>query len=155
VVGFSIHVPKISRDQLLAFMRQEAYAVLASVSANGTPQAALVGVVVSDHFEVFFDTLGTSRKAANLRRDPAVALVLGPTDEGAVRTVQFEGVADEPKGAELERLLERYFIRFPDGRTRQSLPDLTYVRVRPTWIRYSDFSAQPAAIVEFRRGELT
>jgi general stress protein 26 len=147
-------MPNISREQLLAFMRQERYAVQASVAADGAPQAALVGVVVSDDFELFFDTLGTSRKAANLRRNPAVAFVLGPTDAGAVRTVQFEGVADEPEGAELERLRELYFTTFPDGRARQNLPDITYVRVRPRWVRYSDFSTAPAAIVELRQEEL-
>src|SRR6478609_1170898 len=105
-------MPNISRDQLLAFMRQERYAVQASVAADGAPQAALVGVVVSDDFELFFDTLGTSRKATNVRRNPAVAFVLGPTDAEAVRTVQFEGVADEPEGAELERLRELYFTTF-------------------------------------------
>jgi general stress protein 26 len=147
-------MPNISRDQLLAFMRQERYAVQASVAADGAPQAALVGVVVSDDFELFFDTLGTSRKAANVRRNPAVAFVLGPTDAEAVRTVQFEGVADEPEGAELERLCELYFTTFPDGRARQDLPDITYVRVRPRWVRYSDFSTAPAAIVELGQEEL-
>ncbi len=144
----------MSRSQLLSFMQQELYAVQASVSANGAPQAALVGVVVSDQFEVFFDTLGTSRKAANLRHFPAIALVIGPTHADSSRTVQCEGIADEPTGSELERLLELYFARFPDGRARRRRPDITYVRVRPTWIRYSDFSTEPAEIVEFRGKDL-
>ena len=71
-------MPAMDRDELLAFMRQERYAVQASVSPAGHPQAAIVGVVVSDRFEVFFDTLDTSRKAANLRRNPSVAFVIGP-----------------------------------------------------------------------------
>ena len=144
----------ISQEQLLVFMRQEPYAVQASVSVAGAPQAALVGVIVTDRFEIFFDTLGTSRKAANLRHDPAVALVMGPTDAASVRTVQYEGVADAPIGDDLERLLELYFARFPDGRIRRSLPDITYVRVKPTWIRYSDFSVEPPEIVEFPREDL-
>lgn len=135
-------------------MQQELYAVQASVSANGAPQAALVGVVVSDRFEVFFDTLATSRKAANLRRCPAVALVIGPTTADSVRTVQCEGIADEPTDSELERLLALYFDRFPDGRTRRSQAEIAYVRVRPTWIRYSDFSAEPAEVAEFRGEDL-
>ena len=71
-------VSTITREQLLAFRREELYAVQASVSASSTPQAAIVGVIVSDRFEVFFDTLGTSRKPDNLRHNPAVALVIGP-----------------------------------------------------------------------------
>ena len=145
---------KLDRNELLAFMRQEMYAVQASVSVAGAAQAALVGVVVSERFEVFFDTLNTSRKAANLRNNPRMAFVIGPTAAKSERTVQFEGLADEPAGADLERLLELYFAKFPDGRERRSRPGLTYVRVTPTWIRYSNFAADPPEIVEFQGTQL-
>ncbi len=144
----------MSRDELLEFIRGERYAVQASVSALGSPQAAIVGIVVSDRFELFFDTLSTSRKAINLRQNPVAAFVVGPTGAGADRTVQLEGLVDEPSGAELYRLLELYFARFPDGRARQSSGGVLYVRVRPTWIRYSNFSADPPEIVEFGAGDL-
>lgn len=136
-------------------MRQELYAVQASVSPLGAPQAALVGVVVSDTFELFFDTLAGSRKTTNLRHKPAAAIVIGSTASGSERTVQLEGTADEPTGAELEQLLELYFARFPDGRERQRLPGITYWRVRPTWLRYSDFSVDPPQILEFSGSDLT
>lgn len=109
-------------------MRQEPYAVQASVTAHATPQAALVGVVVTNRFEVFFDTLAPSRKAVNLRQNSAAALVIGPAAAGSKHTVQLEGVADEPTGAELERLLEEYFTRFPDGRERLQWPGISYWR---------------------------
>ena len=144
----------MNRDELLAFMRENMYAVQASVSPYGSPQAAVVGIVVSDQFEVFLDTLSTSRKATNLRQNPAAALVIGPTDAGATRTVQLEGIVDEPTGSDLDRLLELYFTRFPDGRTRRSWPGLIYLRVRPTWIRYSNFEVDPAEIIEFRAEDL-
>lgn len=140
----------IARDELLRLLRQEIYAVEASVSSDGAPQAALVGVVVTDELEIFFDTLGSSRKAANLRKSPRVAMVLGPMSAGALWTVQYEGMADEPGGDELARLLELYVERFPDGRDRQALPDIAYFRVKPVWIRLSDFSADPPRITEFR-----
>jgi len=135
-------------------MRQERYAVQASVSAAGTPQSAVVGVVVSDRFEVFFDTLDSTRKAANLRRNPAIAVALGPTAEATERTVQLEGTADEPRGDDLQRLLDLYFDRFPDGRDRQRWPGIMYFRVTPTWLRYSDFSTNPPIVAELSGGEL-
>ena len=129
----------------------------ASVSASSTPQAAIVGVIVSDRFEVFFDTLGTSRKADNLRHNPAVALVDPPPQPPARRgtLVQLEGVTDESEGADLARLLDLHFARFPEGRERQSWPGITYLRVTPTWLRYSDFSVHPPEIVEFQARDLT
>jgi pyridoxine/pyridoxamine 5'-phosphate oxidase len=119
------------------------------VSAGGSPQSAVVGIAVSDAFEIVFDTLASSRKAQNLRANPRVAFVIGGTRDGDERTVQFEGTADEPTGADLARLQQIYFARFPDGPERQSWPGLVYVRVRPAWIRYSDFGSDPPEIIEF------
>jgi pyridoxine/pyridoxamine 5'-phosphate oxidase len=139
----------MTRDALLEFIRSEKYAVQSSVSPDGIPQSAVVGIAISDRFEIVFDTIASSRKATNLRANPAVALVIGGTRDGDERTVQFEGTADEPMGADLERLKRLYFARFPDGPERQSWPGLIYVRVKPTWIRFSNFGAQPPEIVEF------
>jgi pyridoxine/pyridoxamine 5'-phosphate oxidase len=126
----------MNREALLAFLRKHRYCVEASVTHAGAPQAAVVGFAVSDALELVFDTLGTTRKMQNLRRDPRAAVVVGWDDE---QTVQLEGVADEPSGAELERLKAVYFAAFPDGVSRASWKDITYVRIVPSWARYSDF----------------
>jgi hypothetical protein len=130
-------------------MRQHPLAVQASVSAAGTPQAAVVGIVVTDGFEVFFDTVETTRKVENLRRSGAIAFVIGGTQMGDERSVQYEGLADEPAGGELHALQELYFGTFPDGRERAQWPGITYIRARPTWIRYVDFNRDPPLSVEF------
>src|SRR4051794_2321801 len=126
----------MTRAELITFIRTQKWAVVASVGQGGQPQAAVVGVAVTDDLELVFDTLGSTRKAANLARDPRIAVVIGWDDE---QTVQLEGIADQPTGAERERLQRAYFARFPDGPARLAWPGLTYFRVRPTWARYSDF----------------
>jgi hypothetical protein len=135
-------------------LREQSLAVQASVSAAGGPQAAVVGIVVTDDFEVFFDTVDTNRKVVNLRSNRKIAFVIGGTTDGEERTVQYEGISDEPTGTELRRLKELYFESFPDGRERQTWPGITYIRSRPTWIRYSDFDRDPPEIVEFDLVEL-
>ena len=144
----------MTREQLLTFMRSHRYAVEASVSSSGGVQAAVVGIVVTDDFEIFFDTLAETRKARNLRRNAAIAFVIGGTAPDDERSVQYEGVADQPEGTELERLKTLYFDRFPDGRERQSWPGLIYLRARPSWLRYSDFSRAPPEIVELDARQL-
>lgn len=139
----------MTRTELLQFMRGHALAVQASVSPLDAPQAAVVGFIVADDFEIFFDTVDTTRKVFNLRQNPRVAFVIGGITNGDERTVQYEGVADEPAGAELEHLKELYFVRFPDGRSRQGWPGLVYMRARPRWIRFSNFNQVPPEIVEF------
>jgi general stress protein 26 len=113
---------EMSLTQLLQFMRGHSLAVQASVAPSGAPEAAVMGIVVTDDFHIFFDTVDTNRKVQNLRQNPGIAFVIGGLTNGDERTAQYEGIADEPKGAELERLKELYFKRFPDGRERQSCP---------------------------------
>ena len=137
------------RAELLELLRSHRYAVQASVAADTRPQAAVVGIAVSDDFEIVFDTLDSSRKAGNLRGNAAIALVIGGTHHGDERTVQYEGVADVPTGADRDRILELYFSRFPDGRDRLRWSGITHVRVRPRWVRYSNFNSNPPEIVEW------
>jgi hypothetical protein len=139
----------LTLSAILEFVRSHSLAVETSISIIGTPQAAVIGFVVTDNFEIVFDTVDTSRKVVNLRHNPNCALVIGGLSQGDERTVQLEGIADEPTGTDLERLKERYFRQFPDGRARQHWPGLTYIRVRPRWLRYSDFNQSPAVIAEF------
>ncbi len=67
---------------------------------------------------------------------------------GGEQTVQFEGTAVEPHGAELERVREAYFAVWPDGRDRPAWPGLTHFVVKPRWLRFSDFDPSPPLIVE-------
>lgn len=139
--------PQPTRAELVAFIRAHKWGVVASTGPAGEAQAAVVGISVTDDLEVVFDTLGSTRKAANLRRDPRIAVVVG-WDEA--QTVQLEGVADEPAGAELERIRAVYFAAFADGPTRLAWPGITYFRVRPRWLRYSDFRGAEPEIHETR-----
>jgi hypothetical protein len=134
---------------LLEFLRSNRLAVQASLSHNA-PQAAVVGFAISETFEIVFDTLQTTRKAINLRQNPHIALVIGGLIPGDERTVQYEGIADEPSGKDLERLREIYYSVFPEGAGRAHWPGLIYIRVRPNWIRYSDYNQNPPEIVEFQ-----
>lgn len=140
--------------KLLEFLRSHRLAVQSSVSPGGAAQAAVVGFAVTNNFELVFDTLDTSRKVRNLRNNAKAAFVIGGLMNGDERTVQYEGLADEPAGAELESLKEAYFQAFPDGPARQSWPGICYIRLRPTWIRYSDYNQSPPEIVEFSAEQL-
>lgn len=140
--------------ELLEFMRAQRLAVQASAGPGGGVQAALVGIAVTDSFELVFDTLDNTRKVRNIRRAPNVAFVLGGWLNRDERTIQYEGIADEPTGADLERIKAAYFAAWPDGPSRESWPGLVYIRVRPTWIRCSDFNRAPPTIVEFTGQQL-
>jgi hypothetical protein len=42
-----------------------------------------------------------------------------------------------------------YFARFPEGRARLAWPGITYVRVRTSWLRYSDYSGPKPLVLEY------
>jgi general stress protein 26 len=140
----------VTRTELLRFLQQHRLGVLATVSESGAPESAVVGIAVSDELELIFDTLASTRKCRNLRSNSHISFVIGWDKE---ITVQYEGVADEPQGAELDRLKQFYFAAYPEGPQRQSCPGITYFRVRPIWARYSDFNL-PRTIVEFTQRDL-
>lgn len=136
----------LTRDEVVRFLRKYKLAVEATIGPDG-PQAAVVGFAVTDALELVFDTLTTTRKFTNLESDPRIALVVGWDHEA---TAQIEGVADVPTGDELDRLHAAYFVAHPDGPERLKWPGITYVRVRPTWVRVSDYTVVPPRIEELR-----
>lgn len=124
------------------FLRAWEHVTLATSDAGGKPQAATIGVAVSDLREIVFDTLASTRKYSNLKANERVSLVIGWDDH---KTLQVDGIADQlvPGTPDFERLQAVYLARFPSGHERTTWEGISYFRVRPTWLRYSDYSAAP------------
>jgi hypothetical protein len=140
----------MSPQDLIAFLKQHKLGVVATTASDGAAQGAVVGIATSPELEIVFDTLTSTRKYQNLRRDPRAALVVG-WDEC---TAQLDCIVDEPRGDELERLKAVYYEAYPDGPARLAWPGLCYIRLRPTWARFSDYRTRPELIVEFGAREL-
>lgn len=144
-------------EEVAQFVASQQLAVVSTRGADGAPQSALVGIAITDRFELVFDSIETSRKIGNIRRDPRVALVVGGSMQDE-RTVQIDGLADEPTGEDAERVRAAYFRRWPDGRERLSWAGITHVRVTPRWLRFSDWNVSPVVVAEWVReagGELS
>jgi len=142
---FGIACLPMTTEEIYNFIQQHKLGVLATVSPSSLPEAAVVGIAVTSDLELVFDTLGESRKCENLRHNPKIAFVIGWDDE---ITLQYEGEADEPEGNELKLYKHVYFQKWPEGVEREKWPGITYFRVRPTWMRYSDFKKNPPQIIE-------
>jgi hypothetical protein len=135
----------MDKPALYHFLSQHRYGVVSSISERGVPQSALVGIAVTTDLEIVFDTLRTTRKYRNLIARPACSFVIGWSGE---QTVQLEGIAIEPTGSDLESYQAVYFSVWEDGPARMNWPHLTYIVVKPHWIRYSDFDQNPPLIEE-------
>jgi hypothetical protein len=137
----------MDQTAIYAFMAGFHYGVVSSIASDGSPQSALVGIAVTPQLEIVFDTVKSSRKYPNLIARPQCSFVVG---WGCEQTVQYEGVAAEPEGAELARCQQVYFAAWPDGPSRLSWPGIAYFVVKPLWVRYSDFDQSPPQIIEMR-----
>ncbi|WP_353069238.1 pyridoxamine 5'-phosphate oxidase family protein [Tunturibacter empetritectus] len=135
----------MTKAELYEFLAGHKLAVVGSISGDGVPQSALVGIAVTEDLEIVFDTLNTTRKYRNLISNPKASVVVGWEGE---KTVQLEGEASLPVGEELTRYKRVYFSAWPDGVSRQDWAGLVYFVVRPRWIRYSDFDQRPPRIEE-------
>jgi general stress protein 26 len=111
------------RTALLELLKRQRMAVQASTSANGAPQAALVAIVVGDGLELLFDTIRTSRKAENLRQNPRVAFVIGGWTPGDKGSVQYEGIAEELGGADIECLRKLGSLIWPGDSRKHRTPE--------------------------------
>jgi Pyridoxamine 5'-phosphate oxidase len=136
----------MTKTELCQFLSAQKLGVLGYLSSGGAPRSALVGIAVTPDLDVVFDTVSSSRKYGCLAANPAASFAMGWVGEV---TVQLEGQAFQPKGAELERYQQVYFAAWPDGPDRLNWPGIAYFVVRPKWIRYSDYDQRPPLIEEF------
>src|ERR1700730_8044433 len=93
-------------EEIFDIAKRKRFLVVSTVNESGAPEAALMGFALTQAKEVVFDTLSTSRKAVNLARNPAAALVIG-WDENV--SLQIEGVARRPVGEDLASAKAAYF----------------------------------------------
>lgn len=136
----------MTKAELFNFMTANKLGVLGYLSPRGTPRSALVGIAVTPALEIIFDTVSSSRKYGDLLANPAASFVIGWAGEV---TVQLEGQAFQPTGADLERYQQVYFAAWPECRDHLNWPGIAYFVVRPQWIRYSDYDQRPPLIQEF------
>ena len=130
-----------------AYMARSRCGVVSSLSPDGLPQSALVGIATTPELEIVFDAKASSRKYANLVAHQSCSFVVGWEGE---QTLQYEGVAFLPTGDLLEHYLKTYFAQWPGAEARRNAPGIVYFVVRPTWVRFSDFDQRPPLIVEFK-----
>ncbi len=129
---------------LIDYVRAQRDGVVATNGPDGMPEAAYLTFAATDAGEIVFDARPESRKIANLRRDPRIALVIGGADGS---TLQAEGIADFPTDPELDACVAAYAQAFPEGADALAR-GMVFVRVRLGWARFRDYRCDPQISVE-------
>ena len=125
------------------------FGVVSTVGPEGAPQSAFLFIAATDRGELVFDAKPDSRKVANLRRDPRIAMVVGGADG---TTLQCEGIADFPQGGDLERCAAAYLAAFPEFSRSIRDGSVIVIRVALEWARYGDYRGDAPDIHEIPMG---
>jgi hypothetical protein len=118
------------------------------------PGSALVAFAQTDDLHLIFETFVDTRKWDNLQLNPYVAFVMG-WDISKYITMQYEGVATAVPTNEIEKYT-RLFLAKDTPCTESFLrgPRIRLFTVKPTWIRYSDYTGAIPNIIEMGLGQI-
>lgn len=135
------------KKQALDFMRCHRYGIISTVTPTGKPEAAAIEYGTTDDLEVVFDTFTTYRKYTNILANPYIAFVV--FSESA--TIQYEGKAREiSEGSELHDLKSVFFSQVPEAQRFDGLRNTRFFKVKPSWVRYRDYSQDAEPLFEMR-----
>lgn len=136
-------------ERVVGHVRAVGDGVVSTLGPDGGPQAAFLTLAVTGSGELVFDAREGSRKVANLRRDPRVAVVVGGPGGS---TLQVQGVADEPSGADRGRCVDAYRSAFPQFAASLADPGIVVVRVLVRWARWGDYRSSPPVVEDLVGG---
>lgn len=134
-----------NRAEVAAYVREEGRGIVATVTSEGEPEAALMGITALDDGTLLFNVVPWARKLANLKAQGRVAVVVGTS---AHVSVQFEGLAVITEGDEADHYAAEFERLMPGSKSRYEGYEV--VVVRPEWLRVYDVSHRPPLVVEAR-----
>lgn len=123
------------------FIKEHHLAVISTVNTQSLPEAAIIAFSIKQDFEIYIATFDSSRKVANIKRNPRVALVIG-WEHG--KTVQLEGEAKQVEDSEEIKEIEWGALEKMPTIVKYIKPErAVFFKIIPKWLRYSDFSSEP------------
>ena|SRR3989338_4087033 len=127
------------KEKVLNFIKKNILGVISTVSLEGKPESAVMVISQKNNLELIFQTPNNYRKYINLKYNPHVAIVFG-FDLEEFTTVQYEGIAEEVYGKEIDKCRKIHVAKNPKSIDYAYLPQNKYFIVSPIWIRYWNFN---------------
>jgi len=140
------------KKKILDFLGGQKLATISTVDPERpTPESALIAFTEDEELRLYFQTGKHTRKAANLKVNPHVSLVIGLSLTDLV-TIQYEGVAEQLTSLEDLEFCKQQFIAKDSPTTEEYFnhPTAIFFRVRPTWIGCSDYSGKRPEVIEIK-----
>jgi general stress protein 26 len=126
------------KKEILEVMERARWCVMATVDGNSNPEAAIVGFSHNDELELIVGTSSQTRKFANLKANPRIAIAIGDNEA----EVQYEGEVTQLDVSVDAAWMEEHLRQVPAAKFYFEDPDQTWFKVKPHWIRLSVHSAE-------------
>lgn len=121
------------KQDIFAFMDKHSFCTMATVTAEGLPEAAFLGFSQNESLEIVIGTSRMTRKYKNLQSNPRVAVVIADSEA----EVQYEGIAQEITDVEYAHIVEgQHFAKLPGAAKYREDSNQTYIKISPTWLRF-------------------
>ena len=138
--------------KVLDFIRSQKLSVIATSDLHTpSPESAVVAHAEDDNLCLYFQTGRHTRKAANLRVNPHVSLVIGFGLDPMI-TVQYQGKARQlTDPAEIAAAKQRFYDKnSPTTRAFLEHPTAILFKVEPSWIGCSDYTGPTPQVIEIK-----
>jgi general stress protein 26 len=138
------------KSDVLSFLRSQSLCVVSTVNSEKHPQSALVAFAETDDLKIVFQTFVGTRKLQNIEQNACVSVVVG-VDVSSYETLQYEGIAEIPSSKEAAKYREVLLKKkTPSTKKYVNDPRSNIVLIRPTWLRFSDYTGREPDIFEQR-----
>jgi uncharacterized protein YhbP (UPF0306 family) len=134
------------RNRIKQFLAAHTTLTLATIAADGRPQAAPVFFAEMDDLSLIFISEQKSRHSQNIKRDGRVAATIYADGQSwqSIRGMQLEGVCTALKGEAAQAARTVYLAKYPfiaeNKMLAMMLNLVTFYQIRPTWLRLIDNS---------------
>lgn len=143
--------PQEIKDKALIFIREQHFAVLATASAKGEPQAATMSFFVDNEFTFYFISTNGSRKLENLKNNDTVAIVVGfgphpMTIQGGGEAKIIKDVPDDLFQKIVGSVPNADITKWPI--TKLAKNGFSTIVIRPSWLEWLDLNPDSATYQE-------
>ena len=145
---------RVTKKDIYLFLKQNKHAVISTISADNTPESALMYYGVDKDLNFYVVAGDKSRKYPNMKRNPEVSLVI--SDEYMQKTVQAQGRTEELKKVKRNSKAIKLLTEALSPTVWQTIAhlwdpvppimkmhngEIAIFKITPAWLRCADFSA--------------
>ncbi len=128
-------------NKVLTVLKNNNLAVLSTADLSGKSESAVMAYSVRDNLNILMSTEEDSRKMKNILVNDKVSVIVGGLKGDA--SLQIEGKVRVLEGEEKSQTIQFMLAQHPELK-EYGIESGTIFEIKPNWIRFIDYSQEPA-----------